>query len=660
MKQTIPSSKTSQIIEYLQTCPGGMTMSDLARITGFSRNTVAKYLDRLYHAGLVEMQSVGPAKYYTIAEAANLLKLAERLPGPVIIINSTYEIRFYNEACQPVLDLKSDTNKPVKTHLDIPGIPGKGIISETLAGSYQTCESRFQGRDKTITFHTTCIPVTLEKGERGALFYISYPDDLYQQESRSCPQIITDVLSSIDFPAIICKTEENGDPGEVVALTKTAAGILGIETQERIQEHIPGRLRITRSLESLISLSDANQKGYASTTLFICRSPQGDETILSLVISGISCQKGTYSILTVAQQEVKQRKPDSLLLISSIITRLISLLQEQTEKTEIWDDIVAVLQDSLPGSIVICNTSDENSNTWTCKSIAATYEQKAILQEILGVNPVGITYTLSDKKIAQILSQKAIPAMTGISASFFHAYPVDICQRLAQVLAVHICCIIPLLGTTQNPAFIGLLLPFHTTPMVQPAHFVDAVIPALQMACMNYTDHAKRLQAQRQHTAINTMMNATHEKMESMDREFNHTVTDLIRQIASHTHLLIDIIPLIRIPAVLVNRTGDVIQINHPALNLFHLRPEDIINTNWYDVVSSLTDENHLLPFHEQVLKGPQIGHLIMQSVRIDGRVREYLWTAQEVPLPEQRNTGVLWFGEEAPAQYLIRFSRGL
>jgi len=636
-----------------------MTMSDLARMTGFSRNTVAKYLDRLYHAGLVEMRSIGPAKYYTIADTATLFRLAEHLPDPVIIINSTCQLRFYNDAYCTIFRHITGIKDPETMGLSLPGLPEKKILTETLAGSYQVQNIRFQTERETIRFRTTCIPVSLEKGEKGALFYILCGINRDVLGTRSCPEWIAEILSSFNIPAVICSITSKGEPEEIVGLCRSAAHILNIADRKNPNVLLPIPLTVTRSLGSSLTPSDKKSGEYAPGTPFICRIPQRDEFILSLVVPGISCQDAKYHIMVIPRQEDEQIETESVHLIGIITNRLFSLMQQEMCEDEIWHAIATILQEAFPGSVIICNIA-KNATTWNCLLVSATYIQKATLQEVLGIYPVGVSYTISDKKIASIFLQNVVPASTGISTAFLYAYQPELCQRLAEELIVQKCLILPILCKTRNPAFIAVLLPFTTAPLVQPALFADAIIPVLQMVRMNHTNYTARIAADRESETVRTTIESLNEKITVMNHEHSLIVTDLTRHIATHTHLVIDLIPLISIPAVLVNRIGNVIQLNHQALTLFHLLPEKIINKNWYEAISSHTDENHLASFHDQILCGPQTGHLILQSINVDGQKREYIWTAQEVPLPESHDSGILWLGEEAPAKQLMRFSRGL
>src|SRR5512136_1908051 len=64
----IDQEKMERIKALLKTHPRGLSITNLASITGLNRNLIAKYLDMLVISGQVEIQQYGPAKVYFLSQ----------------------------------------------------------------------------------------------------------------------------------------------------------------------------------------------------------------------------------------------------------------------------------------------------------------------------------------------------------------------------------------------------------------------------------------------------------------------------------------------------------------------------------------------------------------------------------------------------------------
>lgn len=652
------SLKTSQILEYLQTCQGGMTISDLARITGFSRNTITKYLERLSQAGLVEMQSIGPAKYYSITPVAGLYQIAEHLPDPVVIINSSSIVRFANNAyCCLYYQVTGQKDLPTKARY-IPGLPEREIITGILRGSFQVQVIQYQGKKERCQFRTTCVPVTLEKGEKGALFYILNGDHTIIG-GQFHPEWIAALLSSLKIPAVICRSTDSGENGEIIAFSRTAAPILGIDSDKKPNQQVPIHLTGIHSLESFTDLSGMPPDKIRQGTPYLCRLAHGEEFILNRITPAFPWNDETYHIMTFPDPDNEETGSDSFSWLGTITSRLISLFHSDLSKSEIWHAMAMVLQEVFPGSIIISNISID-PNTWICQSVVATYAQKATIQEILGHDPVGVSYTISDLKKSKILSKKVMPATTGISAAFFHVYPTETCKRLTEELAVHQSLIMPLLFSDNNSAYITVLLPYTTTLFLKPALIADIIVPLFQMTFISIVSHIAQIDAEKEKKSVEFAFNNLKEKYDTLHREKKSIITDYSSIFAQHNRLFIDLIPLLSLPAVLIKPTGMIIQINYEALSLIELAPQDILLNNWYDIISARCETNYLYSHHEKIRTIDQAPNLILQPIKTSSGFKNYIWAGIEILLPEPDNSGILWVGEEIPALQIIRFSKGL
>ncbi|MBP2133131.1 PAS domain-containing protein [Methanomicrobium sp. W14] len=89
---------TAYLMSVLQSSRYGLTIADIVRKTGISRNTVGKYLTILCTLGQVEMHVVGPAQVYNLSNRIPINKVwLERMPLAYVLISSEGVIRDVNE-----------------------------------------------------------------------------------------------------------------------------------------------------------------------------------------------------------------------------------------------------------------------------------------------------------------------------------------------------------------------------------------------------------------------------------------------------------------------------------------------------------------------------------------------------------------------------------
>ncbi len=101
----LDSEKVDKIKRILKWHQRGMTISDLASEMKMNRNLVAKYLDMLLISGHVEMQLIGAAKVYFLAQRVPISALLEFSSDLVIVVDSEQKILQVNEQVPTLLDM---------------------------------------------------------------------------------------------------------------------------------------------------------------------------------------------------------------------------------------------------------------------------------------------------------------------------------------------------------------------------------------------------------------------------------------------------------------------------------------------------------------------------------------------------------------------------
>jgi len=185
----IDQERAQRIRQALKWSPRGMTISDLTKKLQMNRNLVAKTLDMLIIAGQVEMQPVGAAKVYFLAQRVPVSSMLEFSSDLVIMVDRDRKILSVNERVPLLLELPREAldGKRIDEidhhffrdlRLGMPDpTPADGVIREQVAER----SSRFGNMDR--YFRIKKIPTAFEDGSQGFTFIIEdiTPQKTYQQ-----------------------------------------------------------------------------------------------------------------------------------------------------------------------------------------------------------------------------------------------------------------------------------------------------------------------------------------------------------------------------------------------------------------------------------------------------------------------------------------------
>jgi len=148
----------------LQITPKGMTITEISEKLEMNRNSIAKYLDMLLMAGLVDLKTFGRSKIY---------RLSSRIPNAVTVSLSSELILFLDESLR-IMDVNDQFLK--FTGLDYDKVIGRSIdeinvgilvhpeillnLKDALRGREYSIEIRVQRGKETYHFKAKLIPVT--------------------------------------------------------------------------------------------------------------------------------------------------------------------------------------------------------------------------------------------------------------------------------------------------------------------------------------------------------------------------------------------------------------------------------------------------------------------------------------------------------------------
>jgi PAS domain S-box-containing protein len=95
----------NRICDMLKHNPRGMTVSEMAKILGMSRNSIGKYTDLLTLAGRVEVRTVGKAKLFYLSHRVPVSELLNFSSDAIIVMEENYNILQVNENARRLFQL---------------------------------------------------------------------------------------------------------------------------------------------------------------------------------------------------------------------------------------------------------------------------------------------------------------------------------------------------------------------------------------------------------------------------------------------------------------------------------------------------------------------------------------------------------------------------
>ncbi len=157
-----------KIVESLSSNRVGLTISEIARIVGVSRNTVAKYLQTLEAKGEVVHKRVASAKLFYLSSRVKETRLIDLFRTPMVVINNNLEIIISNRAFHLFVELIDHE------------IHGKRITkiieTEENMSFYRIVEEMIKGKKKNANvrisfgneqYAVNLVPVVLKNGQTG-------------------------------------------------------------------------------------------------------------------------------------------------------------------------------------------------------------------------------------------------------------------------------------------------------------------------------------------------------------------------------------------------------------------------------------------------------------------------------------------------------------
>ena len=160
----------------------GLTVTEIARKMQINRNSVAKYLDVLLTAGIVEMKEVGSAKLFTISKRMSLTSIINVTSDYILVLDEESRVTFANEnmlsfekkTLDEISGISADDLEIVRKA--VPGI--HPLMKSSLGGQELTSEFEILAGEVSLHFRAKFIPGVLENHKKGLIVILNNLTDM--------------------------------------------------------------------------------------------------------------------------------------------------------------------------------------------------------------------------------------------------------------------------------------------------------------------------------------------------------------------------------------------------------------------------------------------------------------------------------------------------
>jgi PAS domain S-box-containing protein len=237
--------------------PRGMTVTELAKALGRTKNTVGKYLDILHASGQVEMRSFGMAKVFTLTQRVPLSQLFSHTPEMVMILDRDHRVLQVNDPFLSLLSLPRDEVAGKNLAYLAVADPAIHDLVQSLLASLQ----RGEAADLELTdganryLKARVIPILFEDGNQGSTVILTdeTPIRLAERALRESEKKYRELVENAN--SIILKMDL---AGKVTFFNEYAERFFGFARDEILGKNVVGTIvppaeSSGRDLELLIS-----------------------------------------------------------------------------------------------------------------------------------------------------------------------------------------------------------------------------------------------------------------------------------------------------------------------------------------------------------------------------------------------------------------------
>ena len=437
----LEQEKIARIKNLLKFKPKGLSISDISHSLKMNRNSVAKYLDLLLVSGQVEMRSYGTAKIYFLSHRVPLSAMLSFSSDLVIIVDSDFRIIQVNDNFLTAFTL----TREALIGIPLPDVPLPFIkalpLNETIKESPDKKEISLNIRyDKPSTdnsapvemfYRVKLIPTVFEEGARGITVILenvtettAYEHQLEVSEARY-RNIVEDQTEFISrflpdgthlfvneaYLRYFGKTREE-------ILNRIFIPKIPPEDIPMIRAHFASLTpqHPVHSINHRIIMPDGNIRWQAWS----------DRAIFDDQDRVVEYQSVGRDITDRIKAEEKAAEYiKGLETLSRRITELVDI----TGKEDIFRRIAEGAIELIPDSLVVVHSYDETTGQFLARVVLDDTARTEI-EELIGRDPVGMSYQISDRPRDNLLSRKLVKIDTSLYEAVNRSFPPDVCFKI--------------------------------------------------------------------------------------------------------------------------------------------------------------------------------------------------------------------------------------
>jgi PAS domain S-box-containing protein len=465
----LDQEKIARIKNLLKFKPKGMSISDISHNLKMNRNSVAKYLDLLLVSGQVEMRSYGTAKIYFLSHRVPLSAMLSFSSDLVIIVDSDFRIIQANENFIQAFQLTRESL--IGTPLPDIQLPFIGMLpleeaikespdrAEISLNIRYECPATDENESCERFYRVKLVPTVFEEGARGITIILENITDTkaYEHELEVSEARYRNIVE--DQTEFICRFLPDGTH---LFVNEAYLRYFGKKREEILNQifipEIPhGDYKLVRA--HFTSLTRHNPVASVNHRIIM---PDGTVRWQRWSDRAIFDDKGRVIEYQSVGRDITDRilaeeKASDYIRGLERLSRRITELVEIEGRTDIFRQIGEGALELVPDSVVVVHSYDETSGQFLTR-VVLDDQSREIMKGLLGRDPVGMTYQISDRPKDNLLSRKLVKIETSLYESVNRSFTLEECSKIEKELNISGIYVIGLARKDQLLGRVSLLM----------------------------------------------------------------------------------------------------------------------------------------------------------------------------------------------------------
>ncbi|TAJ44448.1 PAS domain S-box protein [Methanofollis fontis] len=392
------------ILRTLKFRPKGMTITEIARKTHLTRNSVSRHLEVLQIAGKVEMTRVGNAKLYSLAQRLPISSFLCFTQNMILILDHSFHILQMNDRfLECVGSKRSDLIGRSLAEVDLP-IISTPMARTTIEGSSQEqaiTEVTYQTDGREYHYSMQVVPTVFENGERGRTIILEDITErkCFENRLRASEARYRAIVEDQTEP--ICRFTRGGTITFVNGAFCDRAGVgettlIGQKIKSFLfPEDIEEVSRILRGLSPADPVCTMDLRIRKRLKEATAAPPRYRMTIRALFDKKGKVKEYQTTARDITAEWELKRKTDQHLRIMTFLAESAMELVDLPPDVDNYDLVARRITELVPGAGVSVMSYDEDEQKFSIAALQDHQFQDSLFK-ILGREGIGLTLPFDD------------------------------------------------------------------------------------------------------------------------------------------------------------------------------------------------------------------------------------------------------------------------